>query len=845
MKPPASDPRAPRCSRCDTPVRGVARFCSTCGAPASHVGEDEDPLVGSVLAGRFQIQERIGEGGMAVVYRAEQTTVRRPIALKVLRERHARDRSQFARFQREARAVSLLNHPNTITVHDFGETEDQHAFIAMELVPGVNLGTLRKDGPLPWRRAIHIVQQVCASLQDAHDHDIVHRDLKSQNIMVGLRGDDPDAVKVLDFGIAKARFEDDDPLLTSPNITLGTPDVMAPEVLVGEPASPCSDIYALGVVLFELLAGRRLFPFEKVGEVVHAQMFAAPQAFSEINPRHDVPRDLEALVHEMLAKKPGDRPDSMREVAARLGRVAQARVEDASAPPGALTEPPRPSTSELPPALRRLIERIKGSLDFPAFAHNVAQLNALCDRDDVTPDQLADVVLRDYAITEKLLRMVNSAWYRRGNKPVSTISRAVVMLGFEQVRRIATSLMYWQHLESGEAQPRLDAAVRSLSSAVLARAFAGEVAEVDGEEAFVCAMFQSFGRQLVLHHLPAEAEAVGRAMAELGLAEPEAAQRVLGITFEQLGAGIAEHLSFPDNVIRTMQPMLPEHEVRPRTPAQKLASLATFSNGLAEALEAPTERRAEKMAGLQQRFGEGLSLTPARTQAVLGQAHEALTEMLSQLDLDVDRAPLLIGLQAEAQAGAAVSAPSRRRAPTPLAPTDPAAILQAAERQADELAEVGALNDVVTTVMEGMYRGGRFERVFFGLKDFKTGRHTARLALGGDARERLRDFAFASDGPPDLIRTAAARGTDLVVRDARLPTLRSRLPPWFTEHLDPGAFALYPVMVRGVCVGVLYGDTPRKGVAAPWLDAEVQAAVKTMRGHVVRALGALGRRGQR
>ncbi len=836
-----SDRARPHCPACAAPLRRADRFCATCGEPAPNQGDAADPLVGRTLAGRFRIIERLGEGGMAVVYRAEQTAVGRPVALKVLRARHAGDQAQYARFQREARAISRLNHPNTITVFDFGHTEDDQLFIAMEFVDGENLTRLRKGGPLPWRRVVDIGVQVCASLQHAHDHGVIHRDLKSQNIMVTQRSDAADVVKVLDFGIAKARFDDDDPLLTTPNITLGTPDVMAPEVLVGEPATAQADIYALGVVLYELLTGRRVFPFDKVGEVVHAQMFATPDPFDAVLPDHRIPASIEALVLELLAKKPADRPATMRDVGRRLERLRR----DETAPlPSLDPEPSTPDAETLPPRLRRLMHRIEGSLDFPAFAANVTELNALCDRDDVTPDQLADVVLRDYAITQKLLRMVNSAWYRRGSKPVSTISRAVVMLGFEQVRRIATSLMYWQHLSrTGDAQAQLDAAVRSLGSAMLARQVARGRPDIDGEQAFICAMFQSFGRQLVLHHLPDDAAAVRALMSDEGKSEPEAALQVLGATYEAIGAGIAEHLSFPETVVGTMRPLSAEAEAHPTTPAEKLAAVAAFSNGVAEALESPPERRAEKLAAVQQRFGEGLDLTPARTQALLAEASEALMEVAAQLDIEVDDSPLLAGMQAQAALDPAEVEAARRKRPR-LQPDldDPAAILDAAVKQAAELAGTGSLNDVVVTAMEGLFRGAGFDRVFFGLKDFKTGRFTARLALGGDARERLKSFAVSADGAPDLIRTALTRGTDLVVRDARLPTVRARLPAWFLERMDPAAFGLYPVMVRGVCVGLLYGDSRRKGHAPRWLQSDVQAPIQALRAQVVVALGALGKK---
>jgi serine/threonine-protein kinase len=270
-----------------------------------------------ILAGRYRLDEVLGRGGMSTVYRATDLALDRPVAVKVALDPLAEENPIYvARFKREARAAAAINNPGVVTVYDAG-ADGPTRFIVMELVEGKSLADLlREHEPLEPDRAARIAEQVADTLVAAHAAGIVHRDIKPGNIMV----EPGDRVKVLDFGIARTA---DGVTLTQTASVLGTAPYMAPEQAMGNPADARSDIYSLGCVLYEMLTGQPPFMADLPAAVLHQHVRVAPKPPSQRNPA--VPPTLDALVMEMLAKRPEDRPQTAAEVrdrlAAYLGRV--------------------------------------------------------------------------------------------------------------------------------------------------------------------------------------------------------------------------------------------------------------------------------------------------------------------------------------------------------------------------------------------------------------------------------------------------------------------------------------------------------------------------------------------
>ncbi len=325
-----------------------------------YVSETER-LVGQVFHDRYQVEECIGLGGMGAVYRATQLSVNRQVALKVLRPDFAPSLEQVGRFQREARAASVLEHPNTIRVYDFGQSDDGELYLALELLEGEPLSELlRRNGAIAPERVVRIGVQIAKSLSEAHTKGIVHRDLKPENVFLKKIHGEEDFVKVVDFGIAKVAERDGRTRsLTSTGTVVGTPLYMSPEQARGLEVGPSSDLYSFGAVLFELLTGEPPFDGNSAMEVMLAHVQEAPPTLP-MRVRSDYP-GLALLVQRLLEKQPDDRPASAAIVRQMLEQVESGGVEDAPwKPPLYEVDPDLLVPSSVTKETLRLIDNTEG-----------------------------------------------------------------------------------------------------------------------------------------------------------------------------------------------------------------------------------------------------------------------------------------------------------------------------------------------------------------------------------------------------------------------------------------------------------------------------------------------------
>jgi len=314
------------------------------------VGAEADPLPGRVLNDRYRVVEVIGHGGMGRVYKALQAPLDRVVALKVLGPGHDRDPNFYKRFFLEASVTAKLTHPNTITLYDYGRTDDGIFFIAMEFLDGRTLSqVMQSDGPLAQERVIHIAQQICRSLREAHSLGIIHRDLKPANVMLLLERDDQDFVKVLDFGLVKF-FSGETPEadITNAGTFMGSPHYIAPEQARSQGPDQRCDIYSLGVLLYHMLTGRVPFTGAAPVDIILKHLHDAPVAPRLLRPDLAIGPGLEDLVLRCMAKNRDERFQSMDEVLAQL-KVLRAHLTGISAPGSALLGADGILTGQTPP----------------------------------------------------------------------------------------------------------------------------------------------------------------------------------------------------------------------------------------------------------------------------------------------------------------------------------------------------------------------------------------------------------------------------------------------------------------------------------------------------------------
>jgi serine/threonine protein kinase len=359
-----------------------------------------DTLIGEVLASRYRIEHRLGEGAMGVVYKAKHVKVGRPFAVKVLHPNLLTDHKMEQRFEREAELVGRLRHPNVIGVVDVGETHEGFHYMVMDYVEGKNLAALLVEAPMPPQRIIRLVRQILEGLYHAHQEGLIHRDFKPENVIVENDTHGDEVPRIVDFGIAIPREDGEDTdapdRLTTNGLVLGTPHYMAPEQAVADPVDHRIDLFALGIVIYEMLSGK--LPFDGSGaEVARANLMLDPPPISKRVPYLEVDPLLEAFARKLLAKSRDMRPPTAKAARELLDLIERDRAAAAAAlgvplevgmRPPAITAPvnPHPAVSESLPELA------KGPLSAPPMPAMVAipEHPVPASPRDITTDRFSD-----------------------------------------------------------------------------------------------------------------------------------------------------------------------------------------------------------------------------------------------------------------------------------------------------------------------------------------------------------------------------------------------------------------------------------------------------------------------
>jgi serine/threonine-protein kinase len=303
------------CPQCGGEYDTADRFCPKDGTPLRPKAGG-DPMIGRVIAERYLILARLGEGGMGRVYLGEHVKMNRQCAVKVMNPQLVTDQESLQRFAREASSAARIIHPNVAAVFDYGESE-KVVYLVMEYVDGESLSTvLAREGAMDPRRAIDIAKQIADGLHAAHELGIIHRDLKPDNVIITRSKSGKEIPKVVDFGIAKAMTDEAQDALTRSGLVIGTPEFMSPEQLLGDPVDARADIYSLGCILYQMLSGEPAFAADSREQMIRRRLHEPPPHVRDLRP--DVPRRLDTLITHMLARSPGDRIASAAEVSHAL-----------------------------------------------------------------------------------------------------------------------------------------------------------------------------------------------------------------------------------------------------------------------------------------------------------------------------------------------------------------------------------------------------------------------------------------------------------------------------------------------------------------------------------------------
>lgn len=561
------------------------------------------------VVGRFELHAELGRGFHGRVYLAWDPKLERKIALKLLLNAGG-DPASRDKFVLEARAAARLAHPNVIPIFDAG-VHGKVPYLVFEYVEGETLRrVLRKRGGLPWSTAVPLFRQVLEGVAAAHEQSVAHLDLSPGNLMLDRQA----RVRVMDFGLARFAGCPADGVKTSP--VQGTPRYMSPEHFSRGELDVQTDVFALGLILFELIAGVPAVPAGGVASMRESIM-RGKFDFSPIN-RLEVPPEIIAVIRDAMALSKATRYRDAAEMRRALDDALRARTAQA----------------EGDIALRFLLRRLQRRAEFPAFSNSIMEINRLTANDnDANLDQLAVVIQRDFALTNRLIKISNSYFFDRRSGGVATVSQAISTVGTRTVRMLCNGLQLFDQLKAGK--PGLeDGLVGSFVAGLAARHLGQRLRRDLAEEAFIRGLFNRLGRNLVIYYLEDEHEEIERRVAA-GSSRVDAELRVLGTGCAELGSAVANTWKFPSVLVESMAPALASGWRAPKTPGEALHVYAHFANELCElasAAETPDEGALERFAG---RYAGVLDGEPSLLVGLMGAALDKFRELAPLLGVNV------------------------------------------------------------------------------------------------------------------------------------------------------------------------------------------------------------------
>lgn len=788
--------------------------------------------------GRFEIRRELGRGAQSVVYLGFDPQLQREIAIKTLHFTHP-DPTQNGVLLAEARMVSKLRHANIVPIFEAGE-EGGDLYLVFEYVPGKNLAEfLQASGALSPVKAVTILQPILDAVAYAHAQGIIHRDLKPSNILLDENG----TPRVMDFGIAariEGQTQDDQEYV-------GTPSYMAPEYIQSREISERTDVFAAGLILYEMLTGRRAVEGANVFDTLRR---LASEDITLSGADIAVDERLSGILLKAVARDPVLRYQSAAQFAAALDDYLE--PEDDGQGSGAGKQA----------TLDFLLRRMRHKSDFPALSESVSAINKLASSENESINKLSNSILKDFALTNKLLRLVNSAYFRpAGGGNISTVSRAVIVLGFEAVRNIAITVLLFEHLQNkANANQLKEEFLRANLAGILAKDLSAAAEMRDLEQTFICALFHSLGRLLAQFYFPEESEEIRRLMAQKECSEEQAALHVLGICFEDLGVGIARQWGFPPLIVNTMRKLPPGPVKRPVNQEERLHMLAGMSNELCSVIaQAAPEQRDREMRKAMARFKGPVPLDDKAIEETVRRSIEEMAEFARIIHLNLRQTAFGRQIRSFAgrDGGEADEAPAvpavdtfggtllnqgdplgyeSDDAGTAAAPAmDAQAVLTAGIQDiSNTLVDGFKLNDILRIILETMYRAMGFKRVVLCIKDARANCMQGRFGFGPEANELARNFRFPLSFTPDIFHAATSKGVDILISDIEDAKIAPRIPSWFRKATAARTFVIFPLNIKTNPVALIYAEKDESGSIV--IPEKELSLLRTLRNQAVLAI---------
>ena len=785
--------------------------------------------------GRFNQVRVLGKGTQGVVHLAVDPVLQRNVAIKSL---HFSDVSNVVDTKKmllkEARTISKMVHPNIVSIYEAGEDDEQNPFLVFEYVSGQLLSEImKKKGIMTVDNALALLKPVIEAISHADQQNIIHCDLKPANILIN----DENIPKVMDFGIARVLSKQKSKTIGF----FGTPRYMPPEYIREQTVTASNDSYALGIILYEMLTGKSVFTGNNIKQIITKVLNDSLLPPSRVN--SDIDPHFESILLKAIDKKLQNRYHSTTE-------FNQAIDEYLESHGSGITQ----SSKAQDATIEFLLRRMKRKKDFPALSESLFKINKIVDEDDKGFDALAGAIVEDFALTNKILKIVNSAYYRRKGGEVKTISRAVMMLGFDAIRSIAVSLILIDHLhDKSQAKQLKDRVVSSLYSGVFAKNLADKSQLQNKEEVFLSGIFHNLGKLLAIFYFNEESVEIEKLVEKDGLSEEDAATQILGVSYPRLGTAIAKEWELPHYIVNTINPYNTKVNSKRLglNEEEKMHAISSLSNELTGLIEKNDDGEDWRKVAVNvwRQYTPQLNLNDQDLISLADQAKEDLIDLNSILNINMSKSSIIQGLDSdEAEEKTLVG-----KTVSDKTISDKTMVLDSTEKLSDKemnekikeatlvsgrqtqdvlgndenydpetilkagIDDISAMltgeyreTDVFRLCLEVMHRAFHFDHAVVCMANNKKKTMEGKFGFGIN-NAFLSQFQFPMKYKPDVFHLALEKGVDIFIADTQDEKILKKIPAWYQQIIEAESFIVLPVMVKKKAIGLFYGDRFKSG----------------------------------
>ena len=756
---------------------------------------------------RFIVKNVLGRGAQGSVYLATDPDLNRNVAIKSLHLQNPLQRQeQIDLLFSEARIVSQLQHPNIVTVYELG-VDHMQPYLVLEYIDGESLKNRLKTN-LRFSEIIQIMGDVLNGVAAAHGKGIIHCDLKPANILLNREG----KAKVADFGISLIAESDSDG-----NLELkGTPRYMAPEYIESRRQRKVSDVFSLGLMFYELLTGKPAIGGENIYQILNLIANTDITAPSKANPAID--QRLDALILKALERNPERRFEDAGMMLATFNDYLSHQLEV-------------DETVNNDSAMGFLLGRIKRKKDFPIFSQTLSLLNKAAEDDTDDFGKVSSVILKDISLTNKILNLANSAYYNRSGGKISTISRAVVMLGINQVRRLAVTLMLFDHIQNNpQAQKLREEAVLSLLNGLIAGELAKSLKMPNHEEAFLCALLHQLGKMMVRYYFYDESKSIDMLIAQQKFSESQASLRILGVSYKKLGIAVAREWGFPQKIVNSLDTI--DLENLPGNPDENLLLklVANFGNQLGEIQQLALVKQAPATHDLVREYSSCLKIDTASVSSILSTSIKELSEFTTIIKFDLMK--WLYDKSDGFHFYPAVDGGSDKADSSGLE-TAGRLLNKGIHDITNTLTSNYNLKQIVKMILKTIYRAFADSRVLFSIKDSGSGHIKARIGYGKEIDQVIANFSFPISQHRDVFNIALRNNTVIRINNTGDASINARIPSWYQQNISAKSFILIPVIFNKAPFGMIYIDNCKQ--QARITDTQL-SALKTLGNQLILAM---------